>query len=62
MFACVYIYVCVFSAGCVLGFHLTRTLPPGALSLSLWFCENTSRIRWAAAARSKRGGEVVIDG
>lgn len=32
VFACV--YLCVFLAGCVLGFHHTRTLPPGALARS----------------------------
>lgn len=47
--------VCVFLTGCVLGFHHTRTLPPGALSVSLlWFCENTLRIRWAAAAARRK--------
>lgn len=56
VFACV--YLCVFLAGCVLGFHYTRTLPPGALSLSrlLCFCENTLGIRWAAVVRRKRRG------
>lgn len=33
VFACV--YLCVFLAGCVLGFHHTRTLPPGARTLSV---------------------------
>lgn len=32
VFECV--SLCVFLAGCALGFHYTRTLPPGALSLS----------------------------
>lgn len=53
--------VCVFLTGCVFGFHHSRTSPPGALSAVLWLCGNTLRIRWAAAA-SRGGGEVVIDG
>lgn len=61
---CLHVSLCVFLAGCVLGFHYTRTLPPGAfspflpllLSLSLWFCENTLGIRWAETLRRKRKG------
>lgn len=32
---CLHVSLCVFLAGRVLGFHYTRTLPPGAFSLSL---------------------------